>query len=74
MNQRKADTTMSFEQYAEWARSRYPGYREEQMSPTEETVYESANTEAPSSSDACPVTVKSNKNGVVVTPYAKRSR
>lgn len=70
----KADTTISFEQYAEWARSRYPSFHaEEELSPTEEAVY--ATTEAPVSSDACPVTVKSNQNGfVVVTPRPQRSR
>lgn len=72
----KADTTISFEQYAEWARSRYPGYHaENELSHTEEAVYASAETEPPASSDACPVTVKSNQNGyVVVTPRIQRSR
>jgi hypothetical protein len=69
----KADTVISFEQYADWARSRYPGHRPEELSPTEEVVY-SAPTEPPTSSDSCPVTVKSNQNRVVVTPALKRSR
>jgi hypothetical protein len=70
----KADTVISFEQYAEWARSRYPGYHPgDELSPTEEVVY-SAPTEPPVSSDACPVTVKSNQNRVIVTPAVKRSR
>ena len=65
-------TEMSFEQYAAWATSRYPGYHaQDEMSPTEDAVY--AATEAPASSDACPVTVRSNRHGVVVTPRPKRS-
>ena len=70
----QADTTISFEQYAEWARIRYPGFRnDEELTQTEDAVY--APTEAPASSDACPVTVKSNQNGyVVVTPRPRGSR
>lgn len=64
---------LSFEQYAEWARSRYPGYREEDaITDTEAVVY--AETETPESDEACPVTVRSNRNGVVVTPRIQRSR
>lgn len=60
---------VSFEQYAAWAASRFPGYREPEV---EELA--SATTVAPVSSEACPVTVKSNQDGyVVVTPRVKRS-
>lgn len=74
MNSLKSDTVISFEQYAEWARSRYPAFQEEPLTVTEEAVYADAATEPPTSSDTCPVTVKSNKNGVVLTPRIQRSR
>lgn len=62
--------SMSFEQYAAWAASRYPGYREEES----EEATTSADTEAPTSDESCPVTVRSNRDGyVVVTPRIKRS-
>lgn len=61
---------MSFEQYAAWATSRYPGFRE--ATEVEENLAAAA-TVAPASSDACPVTVRSNRDGVVVTPRLKRS-
>ena len=64
------ETSMSFEQYAAWAASRCPGYRDEG---SEEAVA-SAETQAPTSDDACPVTVRSSRDGyVVVTPRIKRS-
>lgn len=68
------NTEISFEQYVAWAASRYPGYHaEEPLTEVEASVYSA--TESPVSSDACPVTVKSNQNGyVVVTPRPQRSR
>lgn len=64
------ESLMSFEQYAAWARSRFPGFRQETET-TEASVY--ADTQAPESDDSCPVTVRSNQYGVVVTPRPKRS-
>lgn len=73
MNRIKSE--MSFEQYAAWARSRYPGFRDgdEPLSPAEDAVYSTAETEPPVSYEACPVTVKSARRGVIVTPNPKRS-
>jgi hypothetical protein len=67
------NTTMSFEQYAAWAISRYPGYRGEPDPISEAGVTAAAPTEAPKSSDACPVTVRSSRDRVIVTPHIKRS-
>jgi hypothetical protein len=69
-------TNITFEEYAHWAASRYPGYlREETMTPTEAAVYAPTIPPAPDSSEACPVTVKSATHGtVIVTPVPKGSR
>lgn len=61
------EATMSFEQYSAWCLSRTPGYH------GDEEAVASANTEVPASSDACPVTVRSSRDRVIVTPRIKRS-
>lgn len=71
--------SMSFEQYVAWAASRYPGYREEESESDEffcvqRDACPAADTEAPTSDESCPVTVRSSRDGyVVVTPRIKRS-
>lgn len=66
-------TEVSFEQYAMWARSRYPEFQSDNVTAHEAAVYSA--TEAPSSSEACPVTVRSTRDGfAVVTPRPKGSR
>jgi hypothetical protein len=68
--------SMSYEQYAAWCREQVPGYRETEaeLTQAEEAVYAIAETEPPVSSDACPVTIRSNRNGAVVTPRPKGSK
>lgn len=63
---------VSFEQYAMWARCRYPEFQSDNMTPVEDAVYSA--TEAPVSAEACPVTVRSTRDGAVVTPRPRGSR
>ncbi len=72
MDRINAASELSFEQYSAWAISRYPGYREDDAS---DVVSGEAITMAPESSEACPVTVRSERHGqVIVTPKPKGSR
>ncbi len=62
----------SYEAYATWARTRYPEFASDNLTPQEDAVYSA--TEAPVSDEPCPVTVRSTRNGAVVTPRPKGSR
>ncbi len=56
-------SNLTFEEYAAWARSRYPQYSEEA-----EAAISTARTVAPVTDEACPVTLRSSRSGVVLTP------
>ncbi len=61
-------SNLTFEEYAMWARSRYPQYAQE----AEEAAVSTARTVAPVADEVCPVTLRSSRSGVVLTP--RRSR
>lgn len=66
---------VSFEEYARWARSQYPEHLTEMpLEAMEAAVYNM--TELPDSpeSEQCPVTVRSYRGAVVITPVPKGSR
>lgn len=65
---------VSFEEYARWARSQYPEHLTEvPLEAMEMAVY--APTEPPvATEEECPVTVRSYRGNVVITPVPKRSR
>ena len=60
---------LSFEDYASWCKSRFPASDPESCPDSfRQTMYPDP------SDEPCPVTVRSSRDRVILTPAAKRSR